>query len=62
MLLGGQVAINPCRWLGRERSRHANPKPRRDLSPRRARSATSWESAAQSRCHFLRRRESTRRL
>jgi hypothetical protein len=28
MLLGGLVAINPCRRLGRERSRHANPKPR----------------------------------
>ena len=27
MLLSGLVAINPCRRLGRERSRHANPKP-----------------------------------
>jgi hypothetical protein len=27
MLLGGQVAISPCRCLGRERSRHTSLKP-----------------------------------
>jgi hypothetical protein len=39
MLPGGQAAFNPCRRLGRERSRHANRKLRRDLSPTPARTS-----------------------